>query len=110
MSDAQATPSPATTAQDAVERLVSEGGSYELLKKRLQTQGDSLLAKTQQLNEARLEAFGRSEQSLLLRTRARTENNCVARDLVRIGDMVLLGYNVFIGLRKETAIADVFAL
>src|SRR3990167_1731065 len=98
------------TGADAVERLVADGGSYELLKKRLQAQGDALQHKTQALNEARLGTFGRSEQSLLLRTRARTENNCVARDLVRIGDVLLFGYNVFIGLKKETAVGDVFAL
>jgi hypothetical protein len=101
---------PADSTQDAVERLVSEGGSYELLKKRLQTRGEQLLAKAQALNEARLKEFGRSEQALLMRTRARTENNCQARDLVRIGDLLLFGYNVFIGLRKETAVADVFGL
>jgi hypothetical protein len=110
MSDAQ-TPTPApAAAPDAVERLVSEGGSYDLLKKRLQAQGEALQLKTQRLNEARLAAFGRTEQTLLLRTRARTENNCIARDMVRLGDLVVLGYNVFIGLRKETAVSDVFAL
>jgi MoxR-like ATPase len=116
MSDtSNASPAPdgvqlGAASQDAVERLVSEGGSYELLKKRLQTQGEQLLVKTQALNEARLNEFGRAEQSLLLRTRARTENNCQARDLVRIGDVLLFGYNVFIGLRKETAVGDVFGL
>jgi hypothetical protein len=29
---------------------------------------------------------------------------------VRIGDLLLFGYNVFIGLKKETAVGDVFAL
>jgi hypothetical protein len=112
---ANTTPGDETAAaaahqQDTVERLVSEGGSYELLKKRLRTQGEQLLVKAQTLNEARLNEFGRAEQSLLLRTRARTENNCEARDLVRIGDVLLFGYNVFIGLRKETAVGDVFGL
>lgn len=104
------TPSDSAAVQDAVEKLVSEGGSYELLKKRLQTQGEQLLAKAKSLNEARLNEFGRADQSLLMRTRARTENNCQARDLVRIGDVLLFGYNVFIGLRKETAVSDVFGL
>ncbi|MBN8757574.1 MULTISPECIES: DNA repair ATPase [Variovorax] len=92
------------------EALVSGSGSYELLKKRLETQGEGLQEKTQELNEQRLAEFGRSDQTLILRTRARTENNAVARDLVRIGDLLLLGYNVFIGLRKETAVGDVFGL
>ena len=73
----------------AVEQLVAGGGSYDLLKSRLTRQGQALLGKVQQLNEARVQAFGRSEQSLLLRTRARTDNNCVARDMVRIGDVLL---------------------
>src|SRR5688500_5578822 len=92
------------------ESLVAGSGSYELLKKRLAAQGDALRNKAQSLNEARLTEFGKSEQSLVLRTRARTENNCVARDIVRIGDLLLFGFNVFIGLRKETSPADVFAL
>ncbi|CAA2110258.1 DNA repair ATPase [Variovorax paradoxus] len=102
-----ATP-PGTEAQ--TEALVSGSGSYDLLKKRLETQGESLLVKAQALNEQRLAEFGRSDQTLILRTRARTENNAVARDLVRIGDLLLFGYNVFIGLRKETAVGDVFGL
>ena len=95
---------------DATAALVADSGSYEVLKQRLVAQGEALRAKAQALNDARLAAFGRSEQSLVLRTRARTANNCVARDIVRIGDLLLFGYNVFIGLRKETAIGDVFGL
>ncbi len=90
--------------------MVGDSGSYELLKKRLAAHGDALLHRTQALNAARIAEFGRNEQSLILRTRARTENNCVARDIVRIGNRLLFGYNVFIGLRKETAVSDVFAL
>ncbi|MBH9576952.1 DNA repair ATPase [Inhella proteolytica] len=94
-----------TTMPDA-----ADSASFELLKKRLATQGEALAAQTCALNDARLQAFGRSELALLLRTRARTENNCHARDLVRIGEQLLFGFNVFIGLRKETSVADVFAL
>ena len=90
--------------------MVAASGSYDLLKQRLTALGESLLAKAQALNAARIAEFGHSEQTLILRTRARTENNCIARDIVRIGDRLLFGYNVFIGLRKETAIGDVFAL
>lgn len=94
----------------SAEALVEASGSYELLKKRLAAQGEALRAKAQSLNDARLAEFGRSEQALVMRTRARTGNNCVARDIVRIGGTLLFGYNVFIGLRKETAVGDVFSL
>ncbi|MFV5212387.1 DNA repair ATPase [Azonexus caeni] len=101
---------PATATTDPTDAMVGDSGSYELLKKRLAGHGDALLTRTQALNAARVAEFGRNEQSLILRTRARTENNCVARDIVRIGDRLLFGYNVFIGLRKETTVGDVFAL
>lgn len=110
MTQPQVLDTPATEALDATEAMVAESGSYELLKQRLSAQGEQLLQQTQTLNAARLAEFGRSEQTLLLRTNARTANNCVARDIVRIGDLLLFGYNVFIGLRKETAVEDVFAL
>ena len=99
-----------TQTPDATESIVADSNSYELLKKRLADQGVRLQQRTKTLNEARLAEFGRAAQTLVLRTRARTENNCVARDLTRIGDLLLLGYNVFIGLRTETAVSDVFSL
>ncbi|MDR0564985.1 MAG: DNA repair ATPase [Azoarcus sp.] len=94
----------------SAESLVAESGSYELLKTRLMALGSQLQQKTHALNDARLAEFGRAAQALILRTRARTENNCVARDLTRVGDLLLFGYNVFIGLRTETAVSDVFSL
>ncbi|WP_028454333.1 DNA repair ATPase [Chitinilyticum litopenaei] len=93
-----------------VDQDLAASGGYDLLRQRLATQGEALAAQTGQLNEARLAAFGRAELRLLGRTRARTENNCMARDLVRVGELLLFGYNVYIGLRKETRIDDVFSL
>lgn len=97
-----------SSTPDTIDSAVADGGSYELLKQRLATQGETLLSQVEALNTARQNEFGRSELKLLSRTRARTENNCVARDLVRVGEYLLFGYNVFIGLKKETAVADVF--
>lgn len=99
-----------SSTPDTIDSAVADGGSYELLKQRLATQGETLLSQVDTLNTARQNEFGRSELKLLSRTRARTENNCVARDLVRVGEYLLFGYNVFIGLKKETAVADVFSL
>jgi hypothetical protein len=87
-----------------------QSSSFDLLRGRLGEHGKALLAKAGMLNEARLAEFGRQEMVLRARTRARTENNCVARDMVLVGDVLLFGYNVFIGLRQETRVSDVFAL
>ena len=89
---------------------LGQDGAYEVLSKRLTTQARTLATKTEQLNVRRTEAFGSQELSMLGRARARTDNNCVARDLVRIDDLLLFGYNVFIGLKQETSVSDVFAL
>lgn len=92
------------------DQAVAEGGAYDIIRKRLNEQGRQLQEQTQQLNQARLEEFGSSDMSVCGRVRMRTENNCVARDMVQVGDYLLFAYNVFIGLKKETKINDVFAL
>ena len=101
---------PADSGSDIVDSAVAEGGAYEIIKKRLLDQGQQLDQKTRQLNQARLGEFGSSDMSVTARVRVRTENNCIARDIVQVGEHLLFGYNVFIGLKKETKIEDVFAL
>ncbi|KIP97356.1 MULTISPECIES: DNA repair ATPase [Pseudomonas] len=106
MSDAQAE----NTQQDILDKAVAEGGAYEVLHKRLQEQGLRLRQNTEALNEQRLQEFGSSQMEVTGRVRIRTENNCIARDIVQVGDWLLFGYNVFLGLKKETSVADVFSL
>ncbi|MFC1603057.1 DNA repair ATPase [Pseudomonadota bacterium] len=93
-----------------VDNAVAEGGAYEVIRKRLVDQGNRLNKSAQQLNESRIAEFGSSEMKVAARVRVRSENNCVARDIVHIGGCLLFGYNVFIGLKKETKISDVFSL
>ncbi len=100
----------AVEANDIVDSAVAEGGAYDIIRKRLVSQGQTLSQKVQALNESRLEEFGSLDMDVLARVRVRTENNCIARDIVQVGDHLLFGYNVFIGLKKETKIEDVFAL
>ncbi|RBP51016.1 DNA repair ATPase [Arenicella xantha] len=93
-----------------IDNAVAEAGAYDVIRKRLNEQGSNLQTLAQQLNQQRLSEFGGVEIQAIARTRVRTENNCIARDIVRVGDQLLFGYNVFIGLKKETHIDDVFAL
>lgn len=92
------------------EQAVATGNAYDLIKKRLIEQGNRLSDQTQALNDARLAEFGNSQMQVLARTRIRTENNCIARDMVQVGDYLLFGYNVHMGLKQETHINDVLAL
>ena len=96
------------TADDTIDKAVAESSAYEIIRKRLEQHGNALEEHTKALNSARLEEFGSSEMSVLGRLRVRTENNCIARDIAQVGDMLIFGYNVFIGLKKETHIEDVF--
>ncbi|MEV0630751.1 DNA repair ATPase [Nonomuraea wenchangensis] len=87
-----------------------EAGTYEVLRNRLQAQAKALAAAAGALNGERLKVFGGAELRLLGNERIRTENNCVPRDIVSVGGVMLFGYNVFIGLKPETSVADVFAV
>ncbi|MEX0424870.1 DNA repair ATPase [Providencia rettgeri] len=96
--------------QEILDNAVAEGGAYEILRKRLTDQGQQLHQKAAQLNKMRLDEFGQSQMDIIGRIRIRTENNCQARDIVRVGEWLLFGYNVFLGLKKETHLEDVFSL
>lgn len=98
------------STDSVVDSAVADGGAYEVIRKRLLEAGSQLDQKAKALNDARQEEFGSTKMEVVGRTRVRTENNCSARDIVRVGDLLLFGYNVFIGLKKETKITDVFSL
>ncbi|MFI5840132.1 DNA repair ATPase [Catenuloplanes sp. NPDC051500] len=87
-----------------------DAGTYEVLRGRLAEQAAELARRAERLNVKRAETFGGAELRLLGTERIRTENNCVPRDIVSVGGLMLFGYNVFIGLKSETSIDDVFAL
>ncbi|MEV4838956.1 DNA repair ATPase [Nonomuraea sp. NPDC049486] len=92
------------------EQVDLEAGTYEVLRNRLGAQARALAAAAEAVNAARLEVFGGAELRLLGTERIRTENNCVPRDIVSLGEVMLFGYNVFIGLKPETSVSDVFAV
>ncbi len=86
------------------------GGNYEVLRARLATAGTALAKRADALNTRRKALFGSTAPLLVATERLRTEHNCVPVDLVGIGGDVLVGFNVFLGLKAETKITDVLAL
>ncbi len=84
--------------------------AYELLRQRLVGHGDDLTARANRLNDSRLETFGSSRFEVAGVERIRTDNNTVPRDIASAGGDLLFGYNVFIGLKTETTVDDVFSL
>ena len=87
-----------------------EGGSYDVIRRRLLDQASELHSRADALNTKRMDVFGSSELKLVSNERVRTENNCVPRDMVSINGHLLFGFQVFLGLKSETTVADVLAL
>ncbi|MFO0602987.1 MAG: DNA repair ATPase [Polyangiales bacterium] len=86
------------------------GGSYEVIRRRLVEQAEELGRRADSLNARRKEVFGGAELALVATDRLRTENNCLPRDIVSVGPRMLVGYDVFVGMKAEVAVPDVFAL
>jgi len=101
---------PTASTASQIDQAVAEGGAYEVLRRRLVEQGAQLRGIAESLNAQRLAEFGSSQMAAVGRLRVRTEHNCVPRDLVQVGDCLLFGYNVFLGLKRETQVEDVFSL
>ena len=99
-----------TGKMEQADQAVASGNAYELIKKRLTEQGSRLETQTATLNNARLEEFGSTQMQVIARTRIRTEYNCVAQDMVQVGNYLLFGYNVFMGLKRASNIKDVLSL
>ncbi|MBE0535295.1 MAG: DNA repair ATPase [Phycisphaerae bacterium] len=87
-----------------------QGGAYEVIRKRLDTHGGLLRDRMTRLNAARKDVFGAVESRLIAGERVTTQNNCVPRDMIPVDDRFIFGYNVFVGLRTETTLADVFSV
>jgi len=107
--------SEAVTPEAAAEATAAdssrlEGGSYEVIRQRLASQGQALATLAGDLNTRRQATFGGTQLDVAGNERVRTENNCVPVDIAAVGDFLLFGYNVFVGLKTTTAVDDVFSL
>ena len=87
-----------------------EPGTYEIIRKRLQTQASDLDHRLGQLNTARKEVFGAIETQLVANDRINTSHHCIARDITSIGKYCVFGYNVHMGLRSGIKLSDVFSV
>ncbi len=96
--------------EDKDQKNILEEGTYEIIQGRLQKQKEALQNRLGQLNQERSKVFGSVETKLIANNRINTENNCVARDIITIGDISIFGYNVHFGLRTEVKLDDVFSI
>ena len=87
-----------------------EEGTYEIIKNRLRKNAGDLGQRLDQLNTARKDVFGSIESTLVATDRISTENNCTPSDMVALGNTLLFGYNVTMGLKTKTSLDDVFSV
>ncbi|MBA0049718.1 DNA repair ATPase [Streptomyces sp. AJS327] len=69
-----------------------------------------LSARARALNTERMAVFGGGELELAGPVRLHTEAPCVARDIVRVGELLLLGRESESGLTPETGLTEVLTL
>lgn len=100
----------AETREAGADAAALETGSYEVIRARLLDGAKELGARADRLNDKRKQKFGGTELTVVGNERVRTENNCVPRDIVNVGGLLLFGYNVHLGLRTTTSVGDVFGL
>ncbi|MBC7272962.1 MAG: DNA repair ATPase, partial [Streptomyces sp.] len=85
-------------------------GSYEVLRDRLTAEARKLARRAEQLNTRHVEEFGATRLELTGTGRLHTAQPCLPRDVVAIGDRLLLGRNATPAHEAEPAVADVLGL
>jgi ATPase involved in DNA repair/ATPase family associated with various cellular activities (AAA) len=81
---------------------VLAGGSYDLLVRRLSEQTNELSSSVAAVDAIRVDAFGSIELSLVGSGRLATELACTPRDIARVGDLLVFGYNTSLELGAIT--------
>jgi len=99
---------PEPSASAGAESL--DSGSYEVLRDRLVQAAGRLEEQARGLDARRRELFGSQELTVIGTERIRTENNCTPVDVVSLGDRLLIGYEVHLGLRQSLRPEEVLTL
>ncbi|MGV9557038.1 DNA repair ATPase [Streptomyces sp. NPDC003401] len=107
------TTGPATGPREALDTSPHDAldtGTYEVLRDRLAAQAAELARRAEALDSRRVEEFGAARLELTGTGRLDTAHGCVPRDLVAVGDVLLLGHDAPAGRGPATAVGDVFTL
>ncbi|GHF78359.1 DNA repair ATPase [Streptomyces filamentosus] len=85
--------------------------AYAVLRDRLTAQAGELARRAEALNEARIAEFGSGELALTRTAHLRTEQACLPRDVVAVGDdLLLVGRHTATTGGAEPTVADTFTL
>ncbi|MGW6833469.1 DNA repair ATPase [Streptomyces sp. NPDC054949] len=87
-----------------------DAGTYEVLRDRLGARAAELARRAEALNARRVEVFGSTGLTLTGTAPVHTPEPCVARDLVAVGEWLLLGHGVPVGHTGDVRPGEVFGL
>ncbi|MEU2367643.1 DNA repair ATPase [Streptomyces pseudogriseolus] len=93
----------------AADAAAADGGAYQVLRDRLTAGAAELARRAEALNRRRAEEFGAPELRLTATGRLRTERTAAPRDVVAVGDVLLLGYEPRPRPDRDIAVGDVLA-
>jgi hypothetical protein len=93
------------------EAAILGSATYEVIRKRLESQAEALGGAADDLDKRRQQAFGEVRYELIGSERIVTAHSCVPADMVMISDdTFLFGFNVKLGLKREASVGDVFSV
>ncbi|MCK6472681.1 MAG: DNA repair ATPase [Planctomycetes bacterium] len=107
---APAKPEAAQERQAAEAQAAQAGGAYEVLRDRLGEQCLELRNRVDKLNARRREIFGGQETKLIGSPRIQTEHNCKPHDIIHLGNKLIVGFDVYLGMKKETEVSDILGV
>ncbi len=84
----------ASAGQTSADTGSPAGGNYDLLRRRLRGRVRDTVEAATSLDRLRTESFGSTQLRLAGSDRLRTDLACRPRDVVRVGDLLMLGYRV----------------
>ncbi|WP_432073450.1 DNA repair ATPase [Streptomyces wuyuanensis] len=87
-----------------------DAGTHEVLRDRLGRQAAELARRAEALNSARVAEFGAGELALARTERIGTDLACEARDIVAVGDRLLIGHDSSAERTARATVAGVFSL
>lgn len=96
--------------ENIVNEAVKSGGSYDIIRSRLEEQSKKLSQKVEELNNLRIKEFGGSKSEILSKIKIRTNNNCLPIDMAQVNGQLLVGYQVNLGMKSTPSMEDVFYL
>jgi len=105
-------PNPTTPpiSDDADATSGVDVGNYEVIRRRLLTQAESLHTAVDTLNTERTRVFGSITMAVSGTARMRTHHNATPCDILHVGGHIWLGCNTFLGMKQEIAVHDSFSV